>query len=380
MRNIGPDWRSLAEGHLYVEALEAQFRAEWSPRIEEAWRKRSEAEKQKYRRRGRVALGAATVLALLFVGVALVLLLLSSAASSVVFTLAIVVPAPVALVGGLFFLHTTEPLPDPSDVSARWWRTIERGASSVRAATPNQPARYYGDVGEVAFLSRLSGTLPDGYVAVRGLLVNRHLDADVVVVGPMGVGVYEVKNWTGQLFCQDGQWHRIRTYRGPGGDFVREYEEIKPFDRQWIKEAGAVKEALRLGFPEYRTLHGAVGGGIVFTHEGASFSGDGSCRARVYKPGSCAEALLRAPAAPDFTMEKRLRVVDALLRWSDRLHQQQGEATSAGSAVELAERLHRDAVSLARRYLSEVGEASGEATAPATGSHEGPSESPKIPA
>ncbi|MDP9485654.1 MAG: NERD domain-containing protein [Actinomycetota bacterium] len=380
MRNIGPDWRDLAEGHLRVEALEARFHAEWSPRIEEAWRKRSEAEKQNFRKRGRIALVCAAVLAFLLLAVGLVLPSSASVVSSVVFTLAIVVPATLVLVGGLFFLHTTEPLPEPSDVSAQWWDTIARGASSVRAATPNQPARYYGDVGEVAFTSYLASRLPDGYVAVRGLLVDRRLDADVVVVGPMGVGVYEVKNWTGQIFCHGGQWHRIKTYRGPGGHFVQEYEALKPFDRQWIKEAGAVKEALRLGFPEYRDLHKAIGGGIVFPHEGASFSGDGSCRARVYRPGSCAEALLRSPAAPDFTMEKRLRVVDALLRWSDGLHQQQGEATSAGSSVELAERLHRDAVSLARRYLSEVDEASGEATAPASGSHEGPSESPKIPA
>ncbi len=56
-------------------------------------------------------------------------------------------------------------------------------------------------------------------------------------------------------------------------------------------------------------------------------------------------------------MQKRLRAIDALLEWSDRLHQQQGEVPSAtASSVELAERLHEDAVSRALPYVSGVGE------------------------
>ena len=39
MRTIAPQCRNLAEGFLRVEALEARFRAEWGPRLEEARRK-----------------------------------------------------------------------------------------------------------------------------------------------------------------------------------------------------------------------------------------------------------------------------------------------------------------------------------------------------
>ncbi len=374
VRNIGPEWRDLAEGHLRVEALQAQFRAEWL-RVEEAWRKRSEAEQQKFRRRGRIALAFAAGLALLILAGALVLLPLSSYASANLL-LTLLVPAMVSLVGGLFFLHSPSSPPKPPNLSVQWWQTVARGALSVRPPAPHLPARSYGDVGEVAFLSRLSSTLPDGYVAVRGLLVAYRLDADVIVVGPTGLRVYEVKNWSGVITCEYGQWRRVKTHRGPGGHPVQEHEVLRPFDKQWIKEANAVRETLRRRVPQCSDLYKAIGGGIVFTHDGASFSADITCRTRLYTPRSCVEALLISPEKPDFTMEKRLRFVDALLCWSDRLHQQQGEAPSAGSSVELAERLYRDAVSLARGYLSEV----GEATAPTSGSHEGPSESPKIPA
>jgi len=44
VRSIGPEWRDLAGGLLRSEALEARFRAEWDSRLEEARRKRNEAE------------------------------------------------------------------------------------------------------------------------------------------------------------------------------------------------------------------------------------------------------------------------------------------------------------------------------------------------
>ncbi len=122
MRNIGPQWRNLAEGLLRVEALEARFRAEWSPRLEEAWRKRSEAEVQRLRGRGRAALITASVVALLLLAVALVLLLVFplEVVAAVLVLQALVVPAVLALYGVWALRHIPDPLPDPSDLSGRW--------------------------------------------------------------------------------------------------------------------------------------------------------------------------------------------------------------------------------------------------------------------
>ena len=119
MRSIGLKWRDLADGLLRVEALEAQVRAEWSPRLEEARRERNAAELRKLRGRGRAALIAAVVLALLLFAVAIVLLLLSLPAAPVVLVLALVVPAVPALYGFWALLHTPDPLPDPADLSGR---------------------------------------------------------------------------------------------------------------------------------------------------------------------------------------------------------------------------------------------------------------------
>lgn len=136
MRSIGPEWRNLAEGLLRVEALEARFCAEWGPRLEEARRKRNEAELRRLRGRGHAALVAASVVALLLFAVALVLLLLSPSAGTVVLVLALVIPVVLALYGVWALLHIPDPLPDPSDLSGRWWATISGHALSVRRSGP----------------------------------------------------------------------------------------------------------------------------------------------------------------------------------------------------------------------------------------------------
>ena len=357
MRSIGPEWRNLAEGLVHVEALEARFRAERGPRLEEARRKRNEAELRRLRKRGCAALVAASIVALLLFVVALLLLLLSPPTTAVVLVLALVVPAVLVLYGVWALFHTPDPLPDPSDLSGRWWATISGHALSARRSGPALSARRYGDEGEAAFVSLLAHELPEEYVAVSGLLVARSLDADLIVAGPPGIWVYEVKHWSGQIVCQDGQWRRIKTYHKPGGRLVQEHQVLKPFDKQWIREANAVKETLRRRLPQRPNLHEAVGGGLVFTHRGSSFSADSTCNARVYTPRSCVEVLSISPEIPGFTMQERLHAIDALLEWSDRLHERQGEASwERSSSVELAERLHEDAVSQVLSYVSDVGE------------------------
>ena len=134
-----------------------------------------------------------------------------------------------------------------------------------------------------------------------------------------------------------------------------------------------MREALRLGLPGHPGLHGAIGGGLVFTHPGLSFSEDGSCRAWYGRPDSCAGAISRSPRVPAYTMEGRLRVLDVLLERSDRLHEQQGAAPWAtSSAVELARRLHEDAAARARSYLPDAADGGEPVSVPPGGAVQEP--------
>jgi hypothetical protein len=207
MRSVAPEWRNLAEGLLRIETLEARFRAEWVPQLEEARRKRNEAERQRARIRGRATLIAAPVIGILLCVVTLVLLLFFPLEDVfAIFVLALVALVILVLYGVWSLLYTPDFPPVPLDLSGRWWHTVSgRSSSSVRRSGPVLEARYYGDQGEEAFVSYLARALPKDYIAVRGLLVARNLDADLIVVGPTGVWVYEVKHWTGEITCERGE-------------------------------------------------------------------------------------------------------------------------------------------------------------------------------
>jgi hypothetical protein len=153
MRNVGLQWRNLADGLLRVEALEARFRSHWGPQLEKARHARYEADVQRARRRGRVALVAALVLTLLFLIAALALQLISSSAVGVFIALAIMTPVVLVPYALWSLLRTPDPLPDPSDLSGKWWRMISVPATSARRSSPPFSARRYGDEGEVAFVS-----------------------------------------------------------------------------------------------------------------------------------------------------------------------------------------------------------------------------------
>lgn len=99
------------------------------------------------------------------------------------------------------------------DLAPRWWGEVSgNGISGDRS---------YGDEGEEAFLWNLKATLPDGYIAVRNLLVSRSLDADLLLVGPTGIWVFEAKHWSGEIVCFGGQWSQGRSYYESGGYLTR---------------------------------------------------------------------------------------------------------------------------------------------------------------
>ena len=55
---------------------------------------------------------------------------------------------------------------------------------------------------------------------------------------------------------------RVKIYRQPSGRLVQELETLNPFDKQWTKEARAVKQTLRRRLPGCLELSEAVGGGL----------------------------------------------------------------------------------------------------------------------
>lgn len=236
------------------------------------------------------------------------------------------------------------PTPEPEDpadlnVTKTWLRELGGGHTTQREWVP-------GDDGVDRFLDVLLD-LPDSYIVVRDLLVARSLDVDVLLAGPTGVWLFEVKHWSGQITCSYGAWKRRSEYFAKGGRRVVEEKPIEAFDKQWIREEDAVNETLRRRLPP-KVRVPELAGGIVFTHPDASLDIDSSCRSAYGTPGRWVDKIRGAASVDDFLLRDRLAVMDALFSRARRLEQRPDD--EASDAVALAEKVHADLAARAAAY------------------------------
>lgn len=84
------------------------------------------------------------------------------------------------------------------------------GINSGVKAMRNYNRYLRGLEGEDAALAVLQG-LPDTYACISNFVVpgTRHGDSDLLVVGPFGVLVIEVKSYTGRYACHGDSWFRV---------------------------------------------------------------------------------------------------------------------------------------------------------------------------
>lgn len=414
MRTVDTRWQNLAAGLRRAEQLDRELGNDWVPRIQEArrrrldaeraaWRGRQDADRGRFeeqhsawrvrysercredeerlrvwtealsdewqRLRDRARSGTLSGLAAIAV-LAAVLVLLAAPVWSYVLAAATVLSltlGPAALscwalarLRGEKPSHghaddpeprppatEPDPRPDPRDPLAvkiveQWWDEISSDPGNPRSE------RTHGDEGVEDFWNHLAARLPNSYVAVRELLVRRKLDVDVLVVGPSGISVFEVKHWSGEITCLRGRWRRRRTWFEPGGYETSEEKDIESFDQQWLREEHAVKETLRRRLPQLDPLVLTIDGGLVFSHPSATWTIDESCRSGYGKPEFWAKTIIDGEALPKLTPEDQLRVLDALLKWAHRLDE---VGRAASNSVELAQRLFSNAIGSARAYL-----------------------------
>jgi len=228
-------------------------------------------------------------------------------------------------------------------IEAEWWQAVRADPSAPRA-------QAHGDPGVDRFHSVLNGRLAGDFLALRDLLVTGGLDVDTVIVGPTGVWVFEVKYWNAVIHCVGGQWWTERSHYAPGGVLQTQREaldERRAPDRQWMREAEAVRETLRRRLKQPVLDPASVGGGLVFTHPNGSWDIDGTARSGYGPPDFWAAQVAGGPQDPRFDLVERLRVLDVLCARRRQLE----SAGSAESAVALARALHDAAAARAADFV-----------------------------
>lgn len=374
MKVISPDWSDFAQGYRLLTAESARLGRKWARDVEDARVSRYNREHgawsdklTRVRRRSvatrRPCVATAGVGALVM-AVALIVL-----ANGLVFTVGLV-----ATVGALLTLFLTsvtfyylvheEPslakTPGPAvDVATDWWNAI---------GTVSHARRVHGDIGEEALLRQLSATLPDNYLCMRGILVARSLDADVIVIGPSGLWVFDSKYWSGTITVRNGRWARKKKYYEPGGHEAYRDDSLRPFDRQWMTERDAIQTTLarRLHAADIRSI--PITGGIVFTHPDVTWDIDASCSVSYGRTADCVGWIARANAMNGgaLTPDLCLAAFDALTAYARMLGAPPAQQSASALASSLIDTMDRKMVQFVAQYGGAIDVMShGEASLPA---------------
>ena len=212
--------------------------------------------------------------------------------------------------------------------------------------------RHVGTKGQVRLLNLLNARLSDDYIAIHELMVDEHLDVDVIVIGPTGIWVLESKYFKGRIYYQDGEWRhleKIPVARGGLYWVEKIYDKPLNLDGQWERERNAVYEALVISglVDEHRWLLPAIKGGIAFTHPEIEIRIDASCPVVCLTAEQWSEVIAQERnLLPEFSIELQLEVADVLLDYFGKQL-----SLSRSSSVQLAENIYHSLASRSKARL-----------------------------
>jgi hypothetical protein len=230
----------------------------------------------------------------------------------------------------------TQPGTAPAmEIEKAWWQ---------RLRPQRFPRQKGGDRGEIDFLQSLA-FLDDSYIAVRGLLTSAKVrsDTDVLLLGPTGIWVFEVKYWSGTIFKQDGRWYSV-PWHGRGETDQRSADE------QWLHQKDEIMKTIRMQLPHNSLPAGLIKGGVIFAHQNSRIGQIEHPQADCGKPAAWHKRIRNTKPIDGFPLSDRLLILDALTHYANRHEREELAITSARDA---AHELYDRAVSALRSYVEE---------------------------
>jgi hypothetical protein len=357
MRIIDPRWRYLTDGYRALQALQLKLDAEFGRAVQVGHRHKHKKELTEWQKKRRVffvllGLSLLSVVALcvatfIFREAACLLAYWTFVALLILGTTAVALRAYILeAIRGRPAMQADQPAADL--LARKWWESL---------APAEKTAEKGGERGDPNFLERLGRRLSDEYLAVRCLLTPAAStsETEVLVVGPSGVWIFEIRHWQGRIVKEDGLWKQIQTGRGKKGRKQIEESIIEQApDDGWLSRAQEIVRSLQGRLPE-GTLPAdldpadLVQGGVVFTHPAAVIE-KGKIRghtAAYGPPGPWVERLGRAAPRSGLTLEVCLQILDVLLETT--APSDDGEAKDASAE---AERLYRALAEELRTYVA----------------------------
>ncbi|HEX5809094.1 MAG TPA: nuclease-related domain-containing protein [Anaerolineales bacterium] len=339
MRIIEKRWIDLYSGYQEAQFLEARLQTEWKRTIQVVHRRSGQVAESGRRRVQRITRTGSLVFLLLCVLLCAGAYYLPESRAQLLAYLCVLGTA-ASLAGATYMFYRgslrVQTLLAPSmTLLESWWKSL-------------QPKRYFvntrGERAEVEFLKSLS-FLDDRYIAVWGLLPSARItsDTDVLLLGPNGIWVFEVKYWSGTISKEGGEWFTEHWRRG------RKKQGKSP-DQQWVDQKEEIVKTIHMRLPAKPWLADLIAGGVVFTHEKAQLGQITGNLVTCGKPEAWRTRIRDARPGRDFLLEDQLQLLDVLIRYANQHEKQKLEILSARQE---ARQLYENATAALRKYVSE---------------------------
>ncbi|MEW6093444.1 MAG: nuclease-related domain-containing protein [Chloroflexota bacterium] len=346
MRIIERKWTDLSLGHQAVQNLQSRLEGEFGRAVEVGHKQKYRRELTEWQKKRRIFFALVVLAPLSVIALCLTIFYFREVACVLAWWLVTVVLIILALaVAGWNFIRemvSGRPVPQRARITAglaeRWWESLS--PKSLALGSPDQR-------GETNFLTLLARSLPDDWLAVRGLLASAPApsDTDILLLGPSGLWLFEVRHWSGSIGKQEGVWKRTHRKR----------EETLPGqspDDQWVRQRDEILKTVQTRLPHLAWTSDLLHGGMVFSHPKAELRQpriQGNTAA--YGPARAWLERLRQ-SEPDvrFILEVRLEILDALITSTSRGDKQ----TEYASSKEEAERLYEQVAGQLREYVAKM--------------------------
>lgn len=347
MRLIDPRWTDLSIGWQTAQALQTRLEAEFGRAVQVGLNRKYRRDQAEWQKKRRAVIAGAVLFPLSVVALCLAAFYFREAACVLAWwTMTVMVIFVTLIVAGWNFLREAVgegPKRQGGGVAVSladiWWQSLTPASLGIEK---------HGDRGEVDFLGQLGRVLPDSWLAVRGLLTSAHTisDTDVLLFGPSGLWIFEVKYWSGRIVKKDGVWKQVHRKR-------EEMIHNQAPDEQWLRQRDEILKTIQMRLPHLAWTSGLLRGGVVFAHPRAELvrtNIEGNTAS--YGPaGAWLERVRQSPVDERFTLEVQLEILDALVTWARRNERQ---AVEYLSSKDKAGQLYEEAAAQLREYVSRM--------------------------
>ncbi|HJS19005.1 MAG TPA: nuclease-related domain-containing protein [Anaerolineales bacterium] len=338
MRIIEKNWVDIHAGFQAVQSLETRLKYDWKRAIQVAQNRETQPARIRYERTKRIT--AILLMALLpaFVlfcaGVTYLPELRPPLFAS--FCMLVIPGIVLSLVLVRNFGVAGVPRPSdapPLDIEKEWWSLLRPKSYVIQKG---------GQRGEIDFLKSLA-FLDDSFIAVWGLLTSTKVrsDTDVLLLGPNGIWIFEVKYWNGAIHKQNRVWSSV-YWNGR-----RKSYEKSP-DEQWLHQKDEVSKTIAIQLRNRTWPEDLIKGGVVFAHRNTKFGQIEHPQAAYGKPGAWRKRIQDSKPLDGFSLPDRLQVLDALIRYANRYEREEFVITSASDA---ANQLYDQAAAALQKYV-----------------------------